>query len=418
MISEEDARWTDARELLLPRLAEVGITRVAETTRIDRLGIPTMSVVRPWTRDVIWVYSGKGTSDSEAFVKATMEAIERTVSLWPEDVGELRCASIRELGYEPHLDPRCVTTLIHDITLDTPILWVPGQQLTDDAPILLPAELVFGGRMPDYASRFSVYRTGSSNGLGAGLQLEDALLHALREVIERDIVSCIELRASHAVTAFIGTAAARLGLDLGAVIEKIEDRTDVAIDVNMCTLPKSLQSLNQCFLDAGLSINIKSLPNDYNLYAYGASCEESLSWDSVLASAGYCAHEQAEVALRGALLELAQTRATDLQGAREDRHEPEKQRLREALNNHWLTSESQFMDDFPNQSCSTWKRNDYLSAIKHAGLDGATYYHFPSPPGLYVVRVVVPEAETWHPLAGRARVGARMRREFAIEDSR
>jgi ribosomal protein S12 methylthiotransferase accessory factor len=57
--------WTGLRQRLLPIIGEFGITRVASTTRLDRIGIPTASAVRPWTRDVIWVYSGKGLSQDE-----------------------------------------------------------------------------------------------------------------------------------------------------------------------------------------------------------------------------------------------------------------------------------------------------------------------------------------------------------------
>lgn len=65
---------------LMGRLNELGITWLADTTGLDRLGIPTWSC--PATRDRIWVYSGKGETVAQAQVSAIMECVERTAALW------------------------------------------------------------------------------------------------------------------------------------------------------------------------------------------------------------------------------------------------------------------------------------------------------------------------------------------------
>src|ERR671923_1698315 len=60
---------------------EIGVTRLADITNMDILGIPNYSAVLPGTEDYIWVYSGKGPTKAHAKASALMESIERYSSL-------------------------------------------------------------------------------------------------------------------------------------------------------------------------------------------------------------------------------------------------------------------------------------------------------------------------------------------------
>ena len=55
---------------LSKRLEEFGITRLADTTGLDYINIPTSSCVCPGTTDAIWVYSGKGTTPERSRISA------------------------------------------------------------------------------------------------------------------------------------------------------------------------------------------------------------------------------------------------------------------------------------------------------------------------------------------------------------
>jgi len=58
---------------------------------------------------------------------------------------------------------------------------------------------------------------------------------------------------------------------------------------------------------------------------------------------------------------------------------------------------------------------EYLSqAFIRAGLPDIAVFDFDSPAGLAVVRVLVPEAETWHATAGESRLGNRMRARLKV----
>ena len=63
-----------------PYFDEVGITRVADITGMDRIGIPVYAAIRPDSKSLA-VDSGKGITREQAKCSAVMEAIER----WAQD---------------------------------------------------------------------------------------------------------------------------------------------------------------------------------------------------------------------------------------------------------------------------------------------------------------------------------------------
>lgn len=60
---------------LLPYLSDMGITRIANVTGLDRIGIPVVMVTRPNSRSVS-VSQGKGLDLDAAKASALMEAVE------------------------------------------------------------------------------------------------------------------------------------------------------------------------------------------------------------------------------------------------------------------------------------------------------------------------------------------------------
>ncbi len=59
----------------------LGVTRLADITGLDRVGIPVYSSVVPKSRDTLSVYNGKGLRPIDAQAGALMEAIERQTAL-------------------------------------------------------------------------------------------------------------------------------------------------------------------------------------------------------------------------------------------------------------------------------------------------------------------------------------------------
>jgi ribosomal protein S12 methylthiotransferase accessory factor len=165
-----------------PLLAEMGITRYADITGLDRLGIPTWCAIRPGAR-MVQVSNGKGLCHATAQVSALMEAIEH----WHAEyaAGEFRATSeamlAREgVAYLPVADVPGFEPRLH--LSDRRVLdWVLGKALTDETPVWVPACAAY--LIEPAFAHFS------TNGLASGNHRVEATLHALYEVIERDAVS-------------------------------------------------------------------------------------------------------------------------------------------------------------------------------------------------------------------------------------
>jgi len=395
---------------LVPRMSEFGITRLADTTGLDRTGIPTASVVKPGTADVIWVYSGKGLSPSQARSVAIMECLERTCALWPS-ADEVTVAVGSELG-TPVWAPDRFTEGSRPISDAAPTPWVAGSRLKDGQTVWLPADLVFTGHRPSGLNAASPFRVRTSNGLGAAFDLESATAHALLEIAERDIVSHYEVLSSHAGVSYLAAVAAHAGIQTEWLSDAYRDDVSLAVTVDANTVPPAALRLVDYFANAGLSLVIKALPNDFQLPAFGVACLEQVTVGEVLGCAGYAVRCNPDDALVAALLELAQTRATDLQGAREDRHDIEKRRLPRSLANHWLATPGEAVpygetvDQFAPDMDRRLDR--IVAAFDAAGLADIAVVEFEAPAGISAVRMLVPGAETWHSTGGFARLGPRL----------
>jgi ribosomal protein S12 methylthiotransferase accessory factor len=186
-----------------PLAAAAGITRLADVTGLDTVGIRTYQAVRPASHNIT-ISMGKGLTRDQARVSALMEALElfhaERVALPPlrATVREVRgrlsydpyllplvhagMGTFLPRGVDPYLLPREGTAHLHD---DLPLEWVEATELGAGTPTLLPralCELDF--RVRERLS-LPVFRA-TSNGLASGNTLAEALLHALCEVVERD----------------------------------------------------------------------------------------------------------------------------------------------------------------------------------------------------------------------------------------
>ena len=80
-----------------PHLASFGITRCADVTGLDRIGIPVCCAIRPRNRS-LQVSNGKGLRLVDAQVSALMEAIELFHAENPGS--QVKCASLNSLRRE------------------------------------------------------------------------------------------------------------------------------------------------------------------------------------------------------------------------------------------------------------------------------------------------------------------------------
>lgn len=186
----ESDRWrkTDAAALL-PRLDAVrawaGITRVADITRLDRIGLPVFQAVRPMGR-ALSVHQGKGRSEADARVSAIMEAIESAASETVAPNGptcrfEMLAPGERFTDYRRYgeIEPE------RPFDIDASVRWHEAERFPEGGRVFVPFDVVSLDFTFDGDTPFAR----SSLGLGAGAGTDDATMAALFELVERDAQS-------------------------------------------------------------------------------------------------------------------------------------------------------------------------------------------------------------------------------------
>src|SRR5262249_42695990 len=166
-----------------PRLRAAGITRLADVTGLDWIGIPVYQAIRPNSR-TLSASQGKGLTRAQAQVSAVMEALE---GFHAEDIRlpRLRATvgSMRgQLGYDLGALSLIRSELLTDVLL---LDWLPATDLSTGAATWVPKELCELDLRVRPRIHVPVFRT-SSNGLCSGNSVAEALVHGLCEVIERD----------------------------------------------------------------------------------------------------------------------------------------------------------------------------------------------------------------------------------------
>lgn len=169
-------------ELVRPRMRDFGISRVAELTGLDTIGMPVFMAVRPLATTV-GVSQGKGVTPLLARISAVMEAIELGICERYFTTPDAFVATAAELGL-PYTTTEVTPTERSVISDAFPLPWVPAVSLTGGAGTFVPLRSVAMDGLCDGTWRPPTQFC-SSNGLASGNTLAEATVHALLEVIER-----------------------------------------------------------------------------------------------------------------------------------------------------------------------------------------------------------------------------------------
>jgi len=267
-------------EPLLPR---VGITRVAEITQLDELGIPVFQAIRPNSRNVS-VSQGKGITRPLAKVSAIMESVESWHAEQPQlastrarvaEMAQRLPYSIYDLNLSKH-------HLLHD---NLELEWFPARRLDTSEETFVPADYI---RLDFTATRQWLLPTfyTTSNGLASGNTLEEAILHGLYEVIERD------------------------------TFERVRTGTCAKTPVDASTVDGAASaSVLELLWRARVSVEIFSAVGPGGIGCFEASITSAAY---PIKAAGYGCHLDRDVALSRALTEAAQSRLSIISGARDD----------------------------------------------------------------------------------------------------
>lgn len=271
------------------RAGSLGITRVTDITRLDRVGIPVYVSIRPGAAaGSLCVNAGKGMRPIEAEVGAYMEAIEfalaepgmshvKTVRATARDLLDGACRPEAVLDLCPKLGAQ--------IRLDATMECVEAKEMLAGERALVPAELVFLPYHP-YARHEAQFGP-SSNGLASGNTLCEATVHGLCELIERDVRSFQAVR-------------------------------DTSVPVALDSVEGPPASLVQSIRAAGLELYVRTARNAFKMPYFTAIIHDPEACSPQLLNVGYGCHPHCSIAFVRAVTEAAQSRLSFIHGGRDD----------------------------------------------------------------------------------------------------
>lgn len=277
------------------QIKKIGVTRIADITNLDRLGIPIFSVIRPSAaKGAISIYSGKGSTEQRARISAVMEGFERCLAERQGLNANIESGISAPVLVESYnkaresfnlLDPK---VLLLPQPYDPQLLleWVGAYDLMNGEEMFVSANAVY--HPYDAPGRCQKLFLSNTNGLAAGNVIEEAILHGLLEVIERDAIST-----------------AQFNHNLGKEIVLTEE-------------DGYLYELARKFKDAEIELKAWLVPSDTGIPTVIAVTDDVKLKDPALLVMGAGSHLRPEIAVARAITEAAQSRVIQIQGARED----------------------------------------------------------------------------------------------------
>lgn len=273
-----------------PLFARFGITRVADVTGLDRIGIPVWIACRPNSRSLS-VSQGKGACPLAAQVSAVMECIElhhaerpglpllmgSTLELLDDGVAIVdvdRLAGVTASRYSPA----------------RPLLWAEATDIKTARGTWVPYEVVHTSALVPAPTGSGCFSS-TSNGLASGNHIAEATVHALCEVIERDAAAvwqCLPYERREATRVDPAT---------------VEDAACAGV-------------LDR-FAAAGIAVTMHDITSDIAVPAFLCEIRDERGLRP-LSHSGMGCHLDPAIALLRALTEAAQSRLTYITGSRDD----------------------------------------------------------------------------------------------------
>lgn len=316
---------------LKPILREFGITRLANITGLDTIGIPVWTVVRPLGFSLS-VSQGKGITHELATVSGIMESIEvfhAEQRRPPPAIRDLFECNRDSSFISPH---RLTIRSDADLSKGRPIRWLKGEDLFDGGQKWIPAELLdLDFTKPEAQPVF----LSSSNGLASGNTRTEAIVHGLCEVIERDQVSFWSVEQDD-----VNPTGKRL-----VIVQSIRD-------------PVCQPLVEKC-LSAGLEIFIWHITINIDIPVFACTIiDRGNNTPYPQQASGYGCHPIVTIALARAITEAAQSRLTHISGLREDLT--------------WSRYREEFLCETDNNTSSLAKMSDQPPAVDFGKLCSAS----------------------------------------------
>lgn len=385
---------------------QMGISRIMDISGLDRLQLPVFACINP-TLHTNQVTYGKGLNALDSQIGAYMESIEFKIAQpdylsqimkhWGtlEDISPTRrnqnsrlngtpdnvTAQQIVLDFCPLLHTKIATqkpimlAQVEDVSSLSPTEMESGTK--SPCPALIPAELVF---FPLRHAGQRIFGSGT-NGLASGNTVLEASVHALYELIERDICSFQYVCSSQ-------------------------------IKVDVHSLPQRLQSHLTPLRQAGFELSLHYAENPYDVAYFVAHLWHPDAICDKFFNAGWGCHSDKQIAATRAICEAAQSHTAVLHGARKftqstDFSAPLAEEIAKHHASHLPTVAFHSLPTSPHSSLQKqWQTlTDKIMAVTGNTVFRAVF----TPPDfpIQVVRIVAPGLEYFQPQ--RMRVGHRLK---------
>jgi len=267
----------------------LGITRVADQTGLDRIGIPCFAAFRPNAKTLA-NNQGKGLTKATARASAVMEAAEFAIGETPRvKTLNTTASELTEQGH--YLVDICHLLPIGEILpASKKLQWVSGYNLITKDEVLVPLDAV----NLDVKNNCLPGICKTTNGLASGNSEEEAIFHALCELIERDANSLWSLKSEEEKGSTVIDPATWQDAEVVELLRKVE-----------------VANLRFRLFDQTTNIGVPCV-----MAVIGET--DRTYYRHFDLTAGYGAHPNAARAAIRAITEAAQSRITLIAGSRDD----------------------------------------------------------------------------------------------------
>lgn len=349
-----------------------GITRVSFIHGMDSIGIPVSIAIRPRGK-MFSTSQGKGNTPVLAEVSAIMESIE----MWhAENLEPSACFSSysalanRNNVIAPYLlNPQ--PWLASKISENDPIDWLECVELNSKQKYFLPRAFI-DLDSTGFITESTKFFYSTSNGLASGNDLNEAILHGLFELIERD-------------------AKEKFARNLAT--------QKTSVDLSTISSPY-VAELVQKIKIANLNLYVFDMTSDVGISTFFATLAEPETMVPRCSIAiGMGSHAYPEVAISRAISEAVQARLTKITGSRDDilPHRYKLDKIQASNSNPWkdvIASEDfkQYKNLLGEHNTSKKMLDQLLIHLKSRGIDQVfVYNHTRSEFDLPVAHVICPQ---------------------------
>lgn len=273
------------------RLAEWGISRVADVTGLDTVGLPVWTACRP-PGEAITISAGKGITNTDSIAGAILEGVELWASEHPErHQGWAHCSYKIAVESFKNVMRFEDLQLTRDapLTQNTMICFDEMYDVFRDKTIIVPSDMIW------LVSRIKTsfqYFQASSSGLATGVNVQDAVMQGVYEIVERDGWAISEFVQEHTG----------------------QWRECISLD---CKLHPSLQFCMDHLNSAGISTFLFDLTRHIKVPIFRCTIVDDAD-DSPGCFSGFGCSLDPVTAARRSITEACQARAAYVSGARDD----------------------------------------------------------------------------------------------------